>query len=114
MSRLEVIPESPDSTQAGALIALMEGFKEYACPSCARKLCGHQVLLNIFLGFRDGPKCLHCLAVALGQEETNLANRAIRFLQRRECHRAAWAWADGEESLSGVQCLATKGLARAE
>ena len=53
--------------------------------------------MNIAMGFGDRPRCLHCLAAALDRQMGELRESLIAYLQQKECHRTAWAWADRNE-----------------
>jgi tRNA 2-thiouridine synthesizing protein A len=96
-------PESKmtDSRTAEALIREMERKQRRGCAACRAGLCSHQVLMNIAMGFGDNPRCLHCLAAALERGVIELRESLIAYLQQKECHQTAWAWADRNEGVPG-------------
>jgi tRNA 2-thiouridine synthesizing protein A len=88
-----------DSRTAEALILEMKRKQRRGCAGCRAGLCSHQVLMNIAMGFGDNPRCLHCLAVALERHVDELRESLIAYLQQKECHQTAWAWADRHEGV---------------
>src|SRR5580765_2760951 len=96
---------------AEALIRDMARLQAHHCPACSTRVCSHQVLMNLVLGFKDSPRCLDCLAAALDRDPGPLRDQLIDYLQQRECHQDAWAWANHNEGVSPnamPPCLATR------
>lgn len=84
-------------TTVEVLIRELSGRKSLRCADCAATVGSHQMLMNIALGFKDVPRCLGCLAKALGRDAEELRDQLIDYLQHRECYRIAWEWADQHE-----------------
>lgn len=107
---MDLTPNSDEARAAEALIRTMARSDRCPCSRCSVPLCSHQVLMNLVLGFKDSPHCLTCLSIALNQDVKPFRDYLINYLQQRECHRTAWAWASEHEIVrpgSLPACLAT-------
>lgn len=105
-----LLPNSSESRTAESLIKDMARLEQRPCSNCSAPLCSHQVLMNLVLGFKDSPRCLTCLAAALDQDVRPFRDYLINYLQQQECHKAAWAWANGNEIVTAGSlppCLTT-------
>lgn len=89
-------PTVADRT-ALSLIRDLEYLRGAACPDCGAALGHRSVLMGIALGFKNDPRCLPCLAAALGGEPTELRTQLYQYVQRQDCFREAWTWACREE-----------------
>ncbi len=81
-----------------SLIARLRRLNGAACAGCRDGLCYHQVLVSIYLGLADAPRCPRCLAAALGRSPVALRDEVVAALLRRDCYARAWAWATQEEA----------------
>jgi tRNA 2-thiouridine synthesizing protein A len=99
-------PLSQPNAQAGrtaeALISAIRSHIGASCSNCGGELCGHQVLMNFALGFRDAPRCLNCLASALSNSVGDLRDALIAYLNGRECYQTAWEWTSEHEGTEGL------------
>ena len=82
-----------------SLIRDLERLRGASCPDCGAALNYRSVLMGIALGFKDAPRCLPCLASALGGEPTELRAQLFQYVQRQDCFREAWVWACREEKV---------------
>jgi tRNA 2-thiouridine synthesizing protein A len=55
--------------------------------------------MNIVLGFRNAPRCVPCLAAGLQRNAEEFRDYLVAYLQRRDCHRMAWTWANHHEAV---------------
>jgi tRNA 2-thiouridine synthesizing protein A len=94
---MELGSKMTDLRSAEALIGEMQTKQGLGCAACRAELCSHQVLMNMAMGFRDKPRCLPCLAAALGRSVGEFRDSLIAYLQHRECYQSALAWADRNE-----------------
>jgi tRNA 2-thiouridine synthesizing protein A len=67
------------------------------CAGCSRRLCGHEALFSLAAGFKDAPRCLACLAGALGRTPDELREYLARYVRRRDCFRRGWEVASERE-----------------
>jgi tRNA 2-thiouridine synthesizing protein A len=81
------------------LLRDLERLTGAACPSCAKRLCGHEALTSIALGFKNAPRCLACLARGLHRPVAELASQMAEYVQRRDCYRQAWDVASDREGV---------------
>lgn len=67
------------------------------CAGCARRLCGHEALFSLAAGFKDAPRCLACLAEALGRTPDEVRDHLTRYVRHRDCFRRGWEVASARE-----------------
>jgi len=67
------------------------------CQECGAALCGHLTLMSVVSGYKDSPRCLPCLSLALGRPPEAVRDHLFGYIKSRECRRAGWAWANREE-----------------
>lgn len=79
------------------LIADLGRLAAIACSQCAARLCGHDSLFSVILGFKNAPQCLACLSTGLDREAAELRDQLWTHIQKRECWRAGWEWANRRE-----------------
>jgi tRNA 2-thiouridine synthesizing protein A len=96
----------PDRTddQAGrdaALLASVQAIAGSACSGCGARLCGHEAVLSIVLGYRNRPRCANCLGRELGEARATLCERSLQWVLRRDCFLRGWLWASAREDLPG-------------
>lgn len=97
-----------ESVTAETLVANLQRLGGAQCPGCHATLCHHHALLSVAMGFGDRPLCFNCLAAALRHEPIALRQSLLDYIQRRECYRTAWAWANRAEGVdpdSMIGCL---------
>ncbi|MFN8542997.1 MAG: sulfurtransferase TusA family protein [Candidatus Binatia bacterium] len=82
---------------AATLIAELAHREGATCPACGTPLCGHALLLSIAAGFRRDPRCLGCLATALGRRAEAFRQHAIAHIHHRDCYLGAWRWTTERE-----------------
>lgn len=87
-----------DPRRAEAVITDLASMRGATCTACGRVVCGHEALLSRSLGFLGTPRCLTCLARALGREPEALRNELYAYLSHQACLRQGWEWANREES----------------
>ena len=90
-------------------VDLLEG---NGCRTCGHRLCGHECVLAIQMGFKETPVCVGCLASGLSTTPPVFLERAVRLLLRRDCYRQAWLRAserEGEPEETRPSCLWTCG-----
>lgn len=98
-SMLTVEPTDTPRT-AARLIADLERVRGASCAGCGRVVCGHAALMSIVMGFMDAPRCLPCLAGALDRQPGEFRDHLYTYLQRQDCHRTAWEWANTAEGFA--------------
>ena len=85
--------QAKDTRTAESLIREMQGAAGSPCNGCHAPLGHGDMLGSIAMGFQDAPRCVRCLAAALGNEEQTMQAGLLAYFQHRECFRDAWAWA---------------------
>lgn len=91
------ISDPEEQRRAVALVAELEQLETLACPLCKQPVCGHQYVMNSAMGFKDAPRCVSCLAAALGQPALSFLDRVSDYIDGRPCFRAAWVWTSAAE-----------------
>ncbi len=86
-----------ESLQEIAVVRETEELTGNACLDCGEKLCGHQALFSIVLGFKTAPRCLTCFAKRLQQAPSALCDQIADYIQHRDCYRQAWNAASERE-----------------
>lgn len=69
------------------------------CADCPRRLCGHDAVFSVALGFKDRPRCLACLARGLGRAAVELRDELRLYVRSRDCYRTAWEEASAREGV---------------
>lgn len=82
--------DEPPSLELQRLLAHVERLRTSPCSDCGRAICGHEALFDVALGGQDTPRCLDCLARAMGRESRELRDQLAEHLRRRECYGLAW------------------------
>ena len=111
---MDPMQDTSERGTAEALIREMARLQAGACPDCSGPLCAHQVLMNLALGFKESPRCLKCLATAMEQPAGPFRNYLIDYLQQRECHQTAWAWANRDEGLEANSVAPCRAIGNVE
>lgn len=84
--------------RAEDVIATVSSQTGLSCHSCGRRICGHEAVMSLVLGFKDAPRCLACLALDAQRESEELRQHVRGFVKARDCLAAGWRWADEEEA----------------
>ncbi len=70
------------------------------CP-CGQELVGTDAVLSLLLGYKSQPRCIPCLAREHEEEPSQLVQRSLAHMQRLDCYRAGWEYAQAR--LTGAQ-----------
>lgn len=92
-----------EARTAESLIRELQRGRGAPCPACGGPLNLRHTLMSIAMGFKDAPRCLDCLAVALDSEVFVLGGQIFQYIQRQDCFRNAWEWAAREEGDDAAQ-----------
>src|SRR5262249_49348222 len=91
-------PDDPEDTVARQkLLRDLDRLTGAGCAGCSRRLCGHEALFSLAAGFKDAPRCLACLADALGRTPDELRDHLARYVRHRDCFRHGWEVASERE-----------------
>ena len=71
--------------------------REYRCAACDGAICGHEALMSLVMGFKNAPRCWHCLSAALAYEREALRDHLFGVIERRSCYYQGWLWSNQEE-----------------
>src|SRR5579871_3205194 len=113
-------PDNDDDQELPQPTALLHELSLLAgkpCVACASHICGHEALFSIFMGLRDAPRCLRCLAASLNRPVSELRDETVDYFQIRDCYRQAWQAASEQEGYGGSRhpgCLWRAGAAVAD
>lgn len=108
-------PTEPPGITAESLIGDLQRSSPGRCADCGDGVCHHETLMSIAMGFKSAPRCLACLADALGQARLELRNHLHDYIRRRDCYHGAWEWATGVEGFPAGKppgCLFAQDTAR--
>lgn len=99
---LEQTREGPATEESAdiAVVGEVAAMTGTPCAVCGTKLCGHQALFSIILGFKNAACCLPCFARHLEQSENELRAQLGELIQRRDCYRQAWDAASRREGFA--------------
>lgn len=86
-----------EGATAAEIIRWAESRGERLCGSCSRRLCTHELLVQLALGTGQEPRCIDCTARLLGRERSELLESLRGFIVHRDCRREAWLWASARE-----------------
>lgn len=87
--------DNPERTRE--LLATLQQLTGVACAACGGRLCGHEAVLSVVLGYRNRPHCAGCLGAALAEPSPAMCERALQWVLRRECFLRGWLWASAVE-----------------
>ncbi len=79
-----------DAIRAETVIGEVERKWGSTCAGCSVRIVGHEVVLSMFLGLKDAPRCANCLAALHRQEAQDFLRRAAASIRRLDCYRAGW------------------------
>jgi TusA-related sulfurtransferase len=88
-----------DEITTEALLRDLKNIRQNRCTSCGGAICGHEALMSLTMGFKNAPRCWHCLADALGHGRETLRDRLSSFIASRSCYNEGWLWANEEEGV---------------
>jgi tRNA 2-thiouridine synthesizing protein A len=94
----EILDEQDEITTE-ALLRDLKKICEYSCAACKGTICGHEALMSLTMGFKNEPRCWHCLADALGHSKEALRDRMASFIKSRLCYNEGWLWANQAEGI---------------
>jgi tRNA 2-thiouridine synthesizing protein A len=89
--------DEQDEITIEALLCDLKIIRETSCTNCGKAICGHEALMSLTMGFKNEPRCWHCLAYALGHGKEALRDRMASFITSRLCYNEGWLWANQEE-----------------
>jgi tRNA 2-thiouridine synthesizing protein A len=95
-----------DAARTDSVLRDLQRMRGTRCTICASGLCGHQAVMCLAMGFKNAPRCLGCLAAALGRHPEELRDHLYAYIEHHECYLAGWEWASREE---GFDPTATPG-----
>lgn len=72
------------------------------CRECATRLCGHEAVLCLVLGYKGAPRCLSCIAAHMAEPRAALRERALEYVRHHECFDSAWRRAGALEGCGEV------------
>lgn len=113
-ARTKHYDEDDDVAQPTALLHDLSLLTGKPCTACSHRLCGHEALFSIFMGLKDAPRCLNCLAATLHRPAAELRDEIADYFQYRDCYRQAWDAASRPEGFGGSRhpgCLWPTGAA---
>lgn len=84
-----------DAVKADVLVEEVSRRRGEACPGCGSTLSSRAFLYSFAMGFKDRPRCPHCLAAALGQEPAEFRAHLDDYLVGRPCYREALSRLEG-------------------
>ena len=90
-------PDSREDLQTAALLDDLLRMRGSRCKECAAPLCGHETLMSLVAGCKDGPRCLPCLSRIMGQGREEVRDHLLGYIMSRACRRDGWLWANREE-----------------
>jgi tRNA 2-thiouridine synthesizing protein A len=86
-----------DSLRTESVLLFLERAQGVPCVCCGAKVCGHEAVMCLAMGFKNRPRCLSCLAAGLARERRELRNHLFAYVDHHECLRAGWDWASRRE-----------------
>lgn len=105
-------PAFTEPQRTTAVLAYVEHASGARCPHCTVTLCGHEAVMNLVIGFKDAPRCLSCLAIALDRNPRELRDHLLAYIHHHDCYRAGWRRASERETFdpaASPACLWGKG-----
>lgn len=78
------------------------------CRACGTRLCGHDAVLALVLGYKNAPRCLGCIAAHMGESADPLRARTFEYVRHHDCFLTAWTRAselEGSSADAAPACL---------
>jgi len=91
-----------ESDRTTELLAELTALRGRPCVQCARVVCGHEAVMSVALGFKNGVRCLACLAAALEEEGPALRDHVMEHVRRRGCFSRGWLAASEHEGFGST------------
>jgi tRNA 2-thiouridine synthesizing protein A len=91
-----------ESERTTDLLAELAALRDRPCVRCGRAVCGHEAVMSVALGFKNGARCLACLAAALGEEGPALRDHVMEHIRRRGCLSRGWLAASEHEGFGSA------------
>ncbi len=71
--------------------------RNVCCHDCSAIPCSHEALMSLVAGYKDGPRCLSCLARVMRSQRDRVRDHLLGYIMSRSCRRTAWSWANLQE-----------------
>lgn len=68
------------------------------CTVCASRVCPHDALASLVLGYQRNPRCIACLARETSRPASVLRDEIAAFALSKECLTVGWRWAGARDS----------------
>ena len=97
-----------DSLRTHTVLQYLDRVRGVRCVACGARVCGHEAVMSLAMGFKSTPRCLTCLAAGLARERHELRDHLFAYVDHHECLRAGWDQAsrhEGFDSSSPPACL---------
>ncbi len=90
--------DEDDDARTIAALADAARLTGMACAGCGRRVCGHEAVFALVLGYKNAPRCLSCTALHMREPAGLLRERALAYVQHHDCFHAAWRRAGEREA----------------
>lgn len=90
--------DEDDDARTIAALADAARLTGMACAGCGRRVCGHEAVFALVLGYKNAPRCLLCTAQHMREPAGLLRERALAYVQHHDCFHAAWRRAGEREA----------------
>jgi len=91
--------DQQDEITTEVLLQDLKNICENGCARCEGKICGHEALMSLIMGFKTAPRCWPCLAEGLGYGKEALRDRMASLIASRACYNEGWLWANQQEGI---------------
>jgi tRNA 2-thiouridine synthesizing protein A len=89
--------DSQDEIDLSILVSDLKRMRADCCIDCGAAICGHEALMSLTMGFKNAPRCWHCLSSTLEHDRDALRDRLFALIAHRSCYHAGWMWANQAE-----------------
>ncbi len=83
--------------KTGALLAELDRLERAVCRGCSKRICGHEAVMSLALGYKSSPRCAPCLASDMGRKLDELREQVYEYVQFRDCFKTGWERAGARE-----------------
>ena len=91
----DLLAEARPGTEA--LLQRVDAIATRPCEDCGASLCEHEALFCVVAGIERTPRCVRCLALALGQDLPSLVTHLQSMVLHRACWLSAWQRANARD-----------------
>jgi len=98
----ELLSDDTLAARTAALQGQVADALALPCTACGGALCEHGALLAVVFGCRRAPRCPECLAAEANEPLTELLERALQWIRRRDCFLYVWRRAGENERDGGA------------